>query len=205
MASEMKNGSETPERGEAFEARRMDILRSAASAFADEGFREMSVGRLADRLGVSKPVLYYYAKNKDDLFDQCSQIARDELQEAISSISGSPLSGLGKIRRFFSTYAMLMGSDFGRCHVLVNVSALAPKTRDKEVRARRGLEDAVRQMLVEGQEDGSVRRCDPALTSRALFGAFNGIPRWFHAGGGTEIADVADVYLDIFSLGITRG
>jgi len=205
MASNVKDGGETTDRGEAFEARRMDILRSAAEAFAEEGFREMSVGRLADRLGVSKPVLYYYAKNKDDLFDQCSQIARDELQQAISSIGGSQLSGLGKIRRFFSTYANVMGSDFGRCHVLVNVSALEAKTREKEVHARRGLEDAVRRMLIEGQQDGSVRKCDPALTTRALFGAFNGIPRWFHAGGGTDIGEVADVYLDIFALGITRG
>jgi AcrR family transcriptional regulator len=204
MTSSVKKPELTPEQSEAFEAKRMDILRRAAIVFADDGYHETSVSSLAERLGVSKPVLYYYAKNKDDLLYQCCLMAHNELKQAMESAVGAHLSGLGKIRRFFATYARIMGSDFGRCFVLVDPRALEPKTRAKELRARRELEKLVRQMLVEGQEDGSIRRCDPAHTARSLFGAFNGIPRWFHVGGGSDISEVADSYFDVFMFGIAR-
>ena len=149
-------------------------------------------------------MLYYYAKNKDDLLFQCCRMAHNQLKQAMESGTSLYLSGLGKIRRFFVTYANIMASDFGRCFVLVDVRALAPETREKELRARRELEDAVRQMLIEGQEDGSIRRCDPSLTARAMFGAFNGIPRWFHPDGKSDINEIVDLYLDTFTLGIAR-
>jgi AcrR family transcriptional regulator len=193
-----------PERSEAFEARRVEILRRAAIVFADKGYHETSVNSLAEHLGVSKPVLYYYANNKDDLLYQCCLMAHNELKQAMAATVQAHLSGLGKIRRFFATYAKIMGSDFGRCYVLVDVRALEPATREKELLARRELEQTVRHMLAEGQEDGSIRRCDTALTARVLFGAFNGIPRWFHADGGSDISDVADNYLDVLLLGIAR-
>jgi len=59
-------------------------MRKAAIAFADVGFRETSVNYLAESLGVSKPVFYYYAKNKDDLLHQCCLIAHNQLKEAIA-------------------------------------------------------------------------------------------------------------------------
>lgn len=192
------------ERSEAFEARRVEILRRAAIVFADKGFHETSVNSLAEHLGVSKPVLYYYANNKDDLLYQCCLMAHNELKQAMAATVQAQLSGLGKIRRFFATYAKIMGSDFGRCFVLVDVRALEPTTREKELLARRALEQTVRNMLAEGQEDGSIRRCDTALTARVLFGAFNGIPRWFHTDGGSDIGDVADNYLDVLLVGIAR-
>jgi AcrR family transcriptional regulator len=204
MTSVEKKPEETAGQSEAFEAKRVDILRRAAIEFADHGYHETSVSSLAERLGVSKPVLYYYAKNKDDLLYQICLMAHTQLNQAIASAAGAHLSGLGKMRRFFSTYATIMGSDFGRCFVLVDVRALEPKTRTKELSARRALEEAVRHMLVEGQQDGSIRRCDPALAARVLFGAFNGIPRWFHVGGGSDINEVAEMYFDVFMFGIAR-
>lgn len=204
MSDAVADLDQSAEKSEAFEARRVDILRRAAIVFADKGYHETSVNSLAELLGVSKPVLYYYANNKDDLLFQCCRMAHNELKQATASTVQARLSGLGKIRRFFSTYAKIMGSDFGRCFVLVDVRALEPETRAKEIHARRELEQSVRDMLTEGQEDGSIRRCDAALTARALFGAFNGIPRWYHADGGVEIADIADTYLDVFLLGVAR-
>jgi AcrR family transcriptional regulator len=204
MTNIVEDSEEVAERSEAFEARRIEILRRAAIVFADVGYHESSVNSLAESLGVSKPVLYYYAKNKDDLLFQCCLIAHNQLGQAIEATAGTCLSGLGKVRRFFVTYANIMASDFGRCFVLVDVRALNPKTREKEILARRKLEGALRHMLIEGQEDGSIRRCDPSLTARAMLGALNGIPRWFHADGKADISEVVDLYLDVFMLGVAR-
>lgn len=204
MTHRLEESSETPERSENFEAKRMEILRRSAIIFADQGYRETSVNTLAEKLGVSKPVLYYYAKNKNDLLHQCCLIAHNQLKQAIDSAAESYLTGLGKIRHFFVTYAKIMASDFGRCYVLIDVRALPPGLREQELRSRRAIEQAVKHMLIEGQSDGSIRQCDPAFTARAMFGAFNGIPRWFRASGRSDISDIVDLYLDTFMFGIAR-
>ena len=193
-----------PEREASFEARRMEILHKAALAFAEDGYHQTSVNQLAERLGVSKPVLYYYAKNKDDLLFQCGEIARAELRQAMNGANRTQLSGMGRLRRFFSAYAEIMCGDFGRCLALVDPKALSPVTRRKDTSNRRETEEAVVQMILEGQADGSVAQCNATLATRALFGAFNGVPRWFQRGGEFSSAEVADAYLDLFVSGMGR-
>jgi AcrR family transcriptional regulator len=183
----------------------MELLRKVAIVFAEEGYHQTSVNILAERLNVSKPVLYYYAKNKDDLLFQCGGIARNELSEAMQHTSASMMSGMGKVRRFFIKYAEIMCGDFGRCLVLVDKNALSPKAAEQDAYHRRQIEMAVRQMIIEGQQDGSIRPCDPALTAKAIFGAFNGIPVWFSRNGTLNAGDVAETYLDLFVTGMGRG
>lgn len=192
-------------RARAFEAKRMEMLHKVALVFAQDGYHQTSVNSLAARLNVSKPVLYYYAKNKDDLLFQCGQVARDELREAMEDTSTTKISGMGKVRRFFRKYAEIMCGDFGRCLVLVDRNALSPETAEQDRFHRRKIEDAVREMIVQGQADGSIGPCDPFIAARALFGAFNGIPIWFHSDGNLNATDVAEAYLDIFATGMARG
>ncbi|MBB5685670.1 TetR/AcrR family transcriptional regulator [Sphingobium boeckii] len=195
--------AKTGDRTAAFEARRMEILHKVALAFAEEGYHQTSVSSLADRLGVSKPVLYYYAKNKDDLLFQCVLVGRNALQQAMEKTKKINVTGAGKLRHFFSTYTEIMCGDFGRCIALVDPQALNPEARKNDTLARRAIEDAVCQMVMDGQEDGSIGRCNPIIATRAMFGAFNGIPRWFRTGGEFNARDVAEAYLDLLMHGLT--
>jgi TetR/AcrR family transcriptional regulator, cholesterol catabolism regulator len=193
-----------PDRETAFDIKRRDVLRRAALVFAEDGFHQTSVNSLAARLGVSKPVLYYYAKNKDDLLYQCDQIVRDALFKAMESTHRTKISGMGKVRHFFNHYAEIMCGDFGRCLALVDHRALGREARQKQVLARRGVEEAVCQMIIEGQADGSIANCNPELAARVLFGAFNGIPRWFQRSGELRASDVAETYIDLLVTGLGR-
>jgi len=204
MVSKTKLSERTP-RGTAFEAKRMEMLHKVALVFAEDGYHQTSVNSLAARLNVSKPVLYYYAKNKDDLLFQCGQVAREELREAMEDTATTQISGMGKVRRFFRKYAEIMCGDFGRCLVLVDRNALSPETAEHDRYHRRRIEDAVRDMIIEGQADGSIGPCDPLMATKALFGAFNGIPMWFKSGRKLGATDVAEAYLDIFATGMGRG
>ncbi len=202
LTDELPDLTATPPRSAAFEAKRMDILRQAALVFAEDGYHQTSVNSLAARLGVSKPVLYYYAKNKDDLLFQCGEVARQELRDAMDSTHRSQMSGVGKLRRFFTKYAEIMSGDFGRCLVLVDHRGLSAEAKQKEVLIRRDVEQAVCKIIRDGQKDGSIVKCNPTLAARALFGAFNGIPRWFRKDKELDASDVAEAYLDLFLTGM---
>ena len=60
---------------------------------------------------------------------------------------------------------------------------------------------AIREMAKTGVADGSLRECDPADVSRALFGAFNGIPVWYRAGGRRTPGRIADDFMVLLLAG----
>lgn len=202
MARKSVSSTLIGDRSIAYETKRLEILREVALAFAEEGFHKMSVNTLASRLGVSKPVLYYYAKNKDDLLFQIGQAAREQLAQALFEAQQAKADGLTKLKFFFTAYAEIMCGDFGRCFALVDYRTMTASARDSDIKHRRRLEVSVREMLIEGQGDGSIRELNVVLTTRALFGAFNGIPRWYRAGGKLQPKDIARTYLDTFILGM---
>ena len=45
-----------------------------------------SVAEVAEALGVSKPFLYYYLKNKDDILFECSRIATEQLHAMLDEV-----------------------------------------------------------------------------------------------------------------------
>src|ERR1700722_1699612 len=43
------------------------VLHAAAQAFGENGYYRTSLDGIAERLGITKPTLYYYAASKDEL------------------------------------------------------------------------------------------------------------------------------------------
>jgi len=54
-------------RAPTYDAQREAILAGAAKLFADRGYSDVSMIEVARACGVSKPLLYHYVRDKDDL------------------------------------------------------------------------------------------------------------------------------------------
>jgi AcrR family transcriptional regulator len=62
--------------------RERQMLDVAEEIFAEEGYRAVSMDAIAERCGVSKPLIYDYFGSKDGLFLACVTRCRAELYEA---------------------------------------------------------------------------------------------------------------------------
>ena len=91
-------GSDIQSRDEQRSLKRMAILRVAAQAFNKAGFQQTSLTDLAERLNVTKPTLYYYVKNKDDILISILNTAMEELRAVIRAEQVSQRNGLEKLR-----------------------------------------------------------------------------------------------------------
>jgi TetR/AcrR family transcriptional regulator len=60
-------GNEIPDAAQVRALKRAALLRGAAQAFNKYGFHGTSLGNIAESLGVTKPALYHYVKNKQEL------------------------------------------------------------------------------------------------------------------------------------------
>lgn len=181
--------------------RREEVLRMAARVFSQYGYRHATLEDVALELGVTRPALYHYARSKDELLSECAKLAFAALREAAASARAAG-PGLEQLRAFFRRYAEIICDDFGRCFVLTDLREMGEPEKESARQAQVEFSVAVQGMVASGVTDGSIRVCEPADISRALFGAFNGIPRWYHAESRRTPTQVADSILDFFFRGI---
>src|SRR5436190_5092981 len=70
--------------------RERQMIEIAEAVFAERGYAAASMDDIAERVGVSKPMLYEYFQSKEGLLLACIRQSRAELREATKrSVSGS--------------------------------------------------------------------------------------------------------------------
>ena len=91
------------------------ILQAAARIFNERGFHNTSVADVALALGVSKPFLYYYVKDKDHMLFECSRVATEQLHAMLDAVRKAEVNAWQRLELIFKGYARVMTSDFGIC------------------------------------------------------------------------------------------
>jgi len=79
---------------------RETILFTATTMFIENGYHGLAMRQISDALGVSKAALYYYFKDKEELFLAIIQQNLDELESAIEHIQAGAGTNIEKITAF---------------------------------------------------------------------------------------------------------
>lgn len=188
--------------GSKHSAKAREILLAAANIFNERGYHETSMSDVAQALGVSKPYLYYYLKNKEDMLFECSRIATEELHAMLDEVRRAKVDGWERLQLIFRGYARVMTTPFGVCLIRNTApGSLSEGGRERLWVGRRRLNREVEQIIAQGIADGSIRRCDPVAMSFAMFGAFNWMTFWFRADGPMNSDELAEQFLDLFAHG----
>ena len=163
--------------------KRQEVLREAAASFNFKGYHGTSLTEIATNLGVTKAALYHYFPNKNSLLAACFEHAMDV---AFASLERGRRQGSNGRERLILTlggYLSQLIDELNCCVVLMEENALEPGDRAKLVRQRDRFERALRALVREGIEDGSVVPCDPKLAIFVILGALNWVPKWFKPSG----------------------
>lgn len=76
------------------------ILETAKTLLVEKGYHGMSMREISDALGVSKAALYYYFKDKEELFLAILKIYLDDMSNRLDRITVEPVSSAEKVRLF---------------------------------------------------------------------------------------------------------
>lgn len=185
------------------EQRRELLFRTAARAFNELGYHATTLDEVARRLNVTKPTLYYYVKDKDDILFECNRLAFEMLEQALGAADDPSRPGLQRLQEFLRRYTDLMVTDFGACLIRIGTRPLRPESRSKLRGFANQLDKTLRRIVEQGKADGSIRACNAKLVSFALFGAFNGIAGWYRIDGELDAACIADQMLELFTIGLS--
>lgn len=162
-------------------ARRAQLLDAAQQVFVHRGYHAAGMDEIAERAGVSKPVLYQHFPGKLDLYLALVDEANDQLLDAILGALASTTDNKQRVVATIEAYFEFVAAD-GAPHRLVFESDL---NNDPRVRQRADHVDAVSSEAVARlvQEDAQVSEEEAKLLAMAVVGMGRSSARFWLAQG----------------------
>jgi AcrR family transcriptional regulator len=183
--------------------RRVEILKSAASAFRTRGYHATSVDDIAQTLRMTKGSLYYYFKNKEEILYVCHDHTLDLLLRVLKDIQASGQPPETKLRAVVVAFVELMTEELhGTAAVTLDLKELSPPLRRKIISKRDRFDRAVRRIIRDGIEQGVFRAVDPKVTTFAIMGGINWIPHWFNPSGKADAGAIGEAFAEFFVAGL---
>jgi AcrR family transcriptional regulator len=174
------------------ERKREAILLAAVRTFNERGYHETSLDDVAARLGVSKPLVYHYLGNKEQVLLLCMQRGLAELGALFEAARAEPGSGLDRLQRYLVGYSQVTMGDFGRCTIRTGDEVLSPDNRALYRADKRTIDGQMRVMIRDAAADGSAVVADERFAAFAIAGALNWPARWHREDGEQPARAVAE-------------
>jgi AcrR family transcriptional regulator len=184
------------------ERKREAVILTAARAFRERGYHNTSLDDIASELNVTKPTVYHYVENKEQLLFECFRAGLNQIMEGFAEIRDSQGSARERLEYVITRYAEAITSDFGWCMVQAENQDLSPAMSRKVKALKSEIDQGMRRLILAGQLDGSIRKCDAKITAFALAGALNWIAYWYRSSEALTAAEIARRFIELFDLGL---
>lgn len=182
--------------------KREAVIRAAARAFNQKGYHNTSLDDIAAALEVTKPTVYYYVSNKEQLLFECFLAGVEQIRAAFREVKGLDLTARERLNAVLHHYARAVASEFGWCMVRTEDLDLSPAMSGHIKALKSEIDHGIRRLIREGIQDGSIHPCDPKMAAFALAGALNWIAHWFRENQPMTSAQIADSFVTIFENGL---
>lgn len=180
------------------------VLRASAQLFNEFGYHATSLEMVATKLQVTKPTLYYYIQNKEEILFECVRLGLDSLRAAIADAATSDGTVMHKLKAAMHEYALIVTQEFGMCLIRVGEDPLPPEGRKKLRNLKSELDLEFRALVAQGIEEGSLAPGDPKITAFTLLGALSWIARWYDPHGPLSADEVAQQITTVLLNGLMR-
>jgi AcrR family transcriptional regulator len=194
---------------EAFATRRRDrvtkreaVLQTAAQLFLEKSYARTSMNDVAERLNITKPALYHYFRNKEEILVECYRLGTGKIGEILDEIAAHGGNGREKVEAFIRGYVNVLTLNFGRCVMRLDEGDLSGDAYAEVRRYKRKIDRRLRALIMEGIGDGSIARCDPKLAAFAIAGAVNWICVWYEPAGALSPEEIGSHFARTLTQGI---
>jgi len=185
-------------------SKREAVLRTAAQVFNEKGYLASTLDEVAERLSVTKPTLYYYVKNKEEILFECVRIGLTMLQDAIHEVGASGGSAIDKLTAAMRKYTEIVTMDFGMCVIRVGEDPLSPDSQVKLRRIKAAIDLEFRELIIQGIAEGSIQPCDPKVAAFTIAGAISWVARWYQPNGDLSVDTIADQCIHLLTEGLYK-
>ena len=189
-------------RAPTYASQREEILAQAAVLFARQGYSGTSMNQVAAACGISKPALYHYVRDKQQLVATIAQEHVARLEAVVREVLRLPLEPEPRLRelimRFMAEYA---GAQDAHRVLTEDVRYLDTEARERVIAAERRVVDAFAAAVAAVRPGAETFAMDKPL-AMLLFGMINWMFTWIKPDGRLSYDDMAPVVCDLFFGGV---
>jgi AcrR family transcriptional regulator len=153
-------------------------------------------------MNITKPALYYYVKNKEDILLQCTEISLDFVRAALLAANEGGGTGVERLRTFFRKYSQHVTGDYGYSLIREGEKHLNGKRKSELFSHLRAGQEVLMEIIALGIADGTIAPCRAKHVAYILFSTFNQMPVWYDPFGPLSISELTDQLLDLVMRGL---
>lgn len=159
------------------ESLRLQLVEAASREFAEKGFAGASMTGIGELIGVTKGGVYFHFRSKEDLFFAVVEHWRDAHRTLLSEGGeGEPVT----LRSFLVGYLRFHFAHpevFGLLRVLASEmrGRFTTQVREDHQATLRAVRVRIRELLMQGSQDGKLFTTDPALGTFVLAATVEGV------------------------------
>jgi len=179
-----------------------EIVRAAAAAFGEVGYRTATLEAIAERAGLSKLTLYRYVSSKEELLSLVVERTIDRFRQGLKRIIAERRPADDTLRRIIHYQVTLLTEHLPFLTVFFSEeSGLPAPMAARAARAKREYDQAIARVVQEGVETGLLRDLPPTLVVFGLLGMCNWLHKWYRPDGKRTPAEIADVFVTLLERG----
>jgi AcrR family transcriptional regulator len=186
------------------DGKREAILRASVQLFLDRGYARTAMNQIAEKLRITKPHLYHYFRNKDEILLECYRWGCLLIRESLDEIVARGGTGLEKVSEFIGSYLEIITGDFGRAVIRLDEAELSREARAEVRSYKREIDRRLRSLIQIGIDDGSIAPVDLKLASSAIAGALNWSSTWYRPGGALTATEIAAGFVRLLTNGLSH-
>lgn len=176
------------------------ILDQATRLFAEKGFASTTLQDIADATGLTRPALYHYVANKDELLSRLISESTETPAAVLHEINErSDLGPTEKLRKMATAIALNQAQSADRFKLIIRSEADLPEEMSHTYQqSRRHVLKEFVTVVESGVKAGEFRPVDPRTAALGIIGMLNWVAWWHQSGDpdadrrvATQLADMA--------------
>jgi AcrR family transcriptional regulator len=189
-------------RAPGYATQRDEILARAAELFAHRGYPGTSMNEVAEACGMSKPALYHYVRDKDQLLVEIARGHVARLVALVGEVAAEGLPAPEHLRRLIERFVQEYASARNAHRVLTeDVRFLEPPDRERVLADERHVIAAFAEAVAAIRPDLEAAQLHKPLTM-LLFGMINWMFTWVRSDGALTHQQLAPLVADLFFGGL---
>ncbi|MFE4754972.1 TetR/AcrR family transcriptional regulator [Streptomyces mirabilis] len=183
-----------------------ELLEHAARLFASQGYANTSFQDIADSMGISRPALYHYVSNKEEIL---AALVRDVLERVVEILQQArareDMTEDARVEEALRQIIVNNARNTARFRLLDRSEPDLPvEIAEMHRQARRRVLELLTELVEDSIRAGYFRPLPARTVALGLLGMANWVAWWYRSDADGDAESVAGVLVDLAMAGVRR-
>ena len=182
---------------------REKVLAASVQLFAEYGYHAATMREIAKIAGIQAASIYYHYASKQALLVEIMETYMKQLNANLERIICKQNTFQQRLYEAIANHIYLHTTYKSEFFIIdTEIRALEGKNRGFILAMRDRYEALLQSLLLEGIEQGILRRTDVKVSSYAIIAMCTEVAKWFRPAGRLSVQQVIDIYSQMVTEGL---